>query len=158
MKPVAAAAAAEAAAAPEAAAAAEAAAVAEAAEAAVAALAAEAAELALASEAAEAAELALALAAEAAARRGELAAFARPDHPLTLKMHVVVAGFDEVDPAIPCLLCGPAGVHPQAGPAEQVCNRLRNTGARAVRGNSSDRRCALHRRTGVAAKVRVLTS
>ena len=155
MKPVAAAAAAEAAAAPEAAAAAEAAAVAEAA---VAALAAEAAELALASEAAEAAELALALAAEAAARRGALAAFARPDHPLTLKMHVVVAGFDEVDPAIPCLLCGAAGVHAQASPAEQVCNSSRNTCARAVRGNSSDRRCALHRRTGVAGKVRVLTS
>jgi hypothetical protein len=79
-----------------------------------AAAAAEAAEGAEGAEVAEPAEVADAglaaqvatTATEAAVCRGELAAFARSDcFPITLTTQVVMAGFDKVDPANPCIIC-----------------------------------------------------
>ena len=109
----------------------------------------EAAEDAEGAEGAEAAEVADAelaaqvatTATEAAVCRGELAAFARPDcFPNTLTTQVVMAGFDKVDPANPCIICAarmrgqvrasrPGGSPTLSG----------NASVRAGRGNSSGR-------------------
>src|SRR6266436_9257616 len=72
-----------------------------------------------AAEVAEAAEAAEAAAAEAAAAVGigELAAFARPDcFPITLTTQIIMAGFDEVGPANPCIVCNGARLRASAGP------------------------------------------
>jgi hypothetical protein len=71
---------------------------------------------------------------------------------------MVMAGFDKVDPAYPCLIggcarvCARAGLHMTAGPVSNLiekCRRELDEGFAVVE------EYALHRRAGIAGRVRV---
>ena len=106
---------------------------------------AEGAEVAEAAEVADAelaAQVATTTATEAAVCRGELAAFARPDcFPITLTTQIVMAGFDKVDPANPCIICSAARMRGQVRASRPggFSNLIGKCQRAAGRGKSSGR-------------------